>query len=42
MVQVPTIADFSKGQNPCDFIENDDYVIMNGDTGIVEIIKNDK
>ncbi|WP_432666350.1 DUF126 domain-containing protein [Wukongibacter baidiensis] len=42
IVKVPTIVDFPKGQNPCDFIENDDYVIMDGDTGIVEIIKKDK
>lgn len=39
VMQIPTIVDFEKGQDPCEFIENGDHVRMDGETGIVEITK---
>lgn len=35
---VPTVTDFD--QDPTEVIETGDYVIVNGDEGIVEVIKN--
>jgi hypothetical protein len=39
VMQIPTIVNFPEGQNPCELIENGDYVTMNGTTGDVEIVK---
>lgn len=38
--KVPTVTELD--QNPVDIIETGDYVIVNGDEGIVEIIKQQK
>ena len=39
VMNIPTIVDFEKGQNPCQLIENGDWVKINGTTGKVEIQK---
>lgn len=39
VMQIPTIVDFEKGEDPCALIENGDHVRMDGSTGIVEITK---
>jgi K+/H+ antiporter YhaU regulatory subunit KhtT len=36
-MKVPTITDFD--QDPTEVIETGDHVIVNGDKGIVEVIK---
>ena len=40
VMQIPTIVDFKEEEDPCLLINNGDYVKMNGETGEVEIIKN--
>ncbi|MEE8414037.1 MAG: hypothetical protein V3R96_05750 [Dehalococcoidales bacterium] len=37
VMDVPTVTDFD--QDPTEVIETGDYVIVNGDEGIVEVIK---
>ena len=37
-MKVPTVTDFD--QDPTEVIETGDHVIVNGDEGIVEVIKN--
>ncbi len=37
---IPTICDFSPEQDPCKLIKSGDYVYLDGDNGIAEIIKN--
>jgi len=39
-MNVPTVTDFN--QDPTEVIETGDYVIVNGDEGIVEVIKKTK
>ncbi len=39
VMQIPTIVDFAKGEDPCSRIENGDYVRMDGTTGVVEVTK---
>ena len=39
VMQIPTIVDFAPGEDPCQWIENGDYVRMDGSTGIVEVTK---
>ncbi|MFC2014650.1 aconitase X swivel domain-containing protein [Chloroflexota bacterium] len=40
VMNVPTVTDFD--QDPTEVIETGDYVIVNGDEGIVEVIKKSK
>ena len=40
VMNVPTVTDFD--QDPTEVIETGDYVIVNGDRGIVEVIKKTK
>ena len=40
VMNVPTVTDFD--QDPTEVIETGDYVIVNGDEGIVEVIKKTK
>lgn len=40
VMQVPTVTDFD--QDPTEVIETGDWVIVNGDEGIVEVIKKSK
>ncbi len=40
VMNVPTVTDFD--QDPTEVIETGDYVIVNGDDGIVEVIKKTK
>ncbi len=39
-VRIPTVVGFTDENDPCKIIENGDYIYLNGDTGEVEIIKN--
>lgn len=39
VMQIPTIVDFPAEQDPCELISNGDWIKMDGNTGIVEIIK---
>jgi uncharacterized protein len=39
VMNIPTIVDFEKNQDPCQLIENGDWVKINGDTGEVKIQK---
>ena len=39
VMQIPTIVDFDKDEDPCSRIENGDYVRMDGTTGVVEVTK---
>ena len=40
VMQIPTVIDFPKGEDPCEHIQNGDFVRMDGSTGIVEVIRN--
>lgn len=40
VMQIPTIVDFDKDEDPCSLIENGDYVRMDGTIGVVEVTKN--
>ena len=39
VMQIPTIVDIESGRDPCQLIANGDRVVMNGDTGVIEIFK---
>ncbi|SHJ04147.1 predicted aconitase subunit 2 [Dethiosulfatibacter aminovorans DSM 17477] len=39
VMQIPTIVDFLEDQDPCELISDGDWVKMDGNTGIVEILK---
>ena len=39
IMQIPTVVDFTESEDPCNIIENGDWVKIDGDTGIVEIRK---
>ena len=39
VMNIPTIVDFPKDQDPCVLIQNGDHVRMDGSTGIVEITR---
>lgn len=35
--KVPTVVDFTEDQNPCEIIKDGDHVVVDGDTGTIEI-----
>ena len=39
VMQIPAVVDFEGDEDPCRLIENGDWVIMDGTTGLVEIRK---
>lgn len=39
VMQIPTIVDFPKDQDPCELIKDGDYLRLNGETGEIEILK---
>lgn len=41
-MDVPAIVDFPKGQDPCVVIKNGDYVVMDGKSGEVTILRNNE
>lgn len=39
MAGVPCVSDFNEDNDPCELIKTGDYVKINGETGIVEILE---
>jgi hypothetical protein len=37
--KVPAVVDFPEDQNPCEFIRDGDHVIVDGDSGTIEITR---
>jgi hypothetical protein len=42
VMRIPTVVDFRLEEDPCRLIKNGDWVKMDGETGIIEIKKNEK
>jgi predicted aconitase with swiveling domain len=39
ILQIPTVVDFAAGEDPCALIQTGDWVRMDGESGVVEVLR---
>ena len=42
VLNIPTVVDFPEDQDPCSLIHTGDFVTINGDTGVVEVVRTEE